>query len=58
MSKQLLSTLEVCEYLSISRSTVYKLIRTGQLNAHYIAKAWKFRQTDLDNYLDRTAVGR
>jgi excisionase family DNA binding protein len=58
MSKQLLSTLEVCEYLSISRATLYKLIKHGQLRSYFIAKAWKFRQDDLDAYLDRVAVGR
>jgi len=58
MSKQLLSTLEVCEYLSISRTTLYKLIKQGQLRSYFIAKAWKFRQDDLDAYLDRVAVGR
>ena len=58
MSKQLLSTLEVCEYLSVSRTTLYKLINQGQLRSYFIAKAWKFRQDDLDAYLDRVAVGR
>jgi len=58
MSKQLLSTLEACEYLSISRTTLYKLIKQGQLRSHFIAKAWKFRQGDLDAYLDRMALGR
>ena len=58
MSKQLLSTLEVCQYLSVSRATLYKLIKRGQLRSYFIAKAWKFRQEDLDAYLDRMAVGR
>jgi excisionase family DNA binding protein len=58
MSKQLLSTLEVCEYLRVSRTTVYKLIKQEQLRSYFIAKAWKFRQDDLDAYLDRMAVGR
>jgi excisionase family DNA binding protein len=58
MSKQLLSTLEVCEYLSVSRTTLYKLIKQEQLRSYFIAKAWKFRQDDLDAYLDRVAVGR
>lgn len=58
MSNRLLSTLEVCEYLSVSRTTLYKLIKQGQLRSHFIAKAWKFRQDDLDAYLDRMAVGR
>jgi excisionase family DNA binding protein len=58
MSKPLLSTLEVCQYLSVSRTTLYKLIKQGQLRSHFIAKAWKFRQDDLDAYLDRMAVGR
>jgi excisionase family DNA binding protein len=58
MSKQLLSTKSACEFLSVSRTTLYKLIHTGQLRAHFFAKAWKFRPADLEAYLDRMAVGR
>jgi excisionase family DNA binding protein len=57
VSKQLLSTLEVCEYLSVSRTTLYKLIKQGQLRSYFIAKAWKFRLVDLEDYLDRMSVG-
>jgi excisionase family DNA binding protein len=58
MTKQLLGTHEVCEYLSISRTTLYKLIKQGQLRSYFIAKAWKFRPDDIDAYLDRMAVAR
>jgi excisionase family DNA binding protein len=56
--KQLLNTKSACEYLSVSRTTLYKLIHTGQLKGHFYAKAWKFRLADLEAYLDRMAVGR
>jgi len=58
MSTQLLNTKSACLYLFVCRTTLYKLVRTGQLKGHFFAKAWKFRQTDLEAYLDRMAVGR
>jgi excisionase family DNA binding protein len=56
--EKLLSSKAACELLSVRRTTLYKIIKQRQLRSHFIARAWKFRQTDLEAYLERMAVGR
>jgi excisionase family DNA binding protein len=52
----LLTTDAACEYLGISRPTLYKLIGK-KLRAHLVAGAWKFKPADLETYLESVAVG-
>jgi excisionase family DNA binding protein len=54
----LLTAKEACAFLRISRVTLYKKIQTGQLRAYLFGRAYKFRQSDLDAYLDRMVIGR
>jgi excisionase family DNA binding protein len=48
----LLTIDETAAYLNIERSTVYRLMRAGELNpSARVGKRWRFRLEDLDAYL-------
>jgi len=44
---------EVLGYLRVTSRTIYRLIKTGDLPAVRIGRQWRFRQSDLDAWLDR-----
>ena len=48
-----LTTEDVLAYLKVTPRTIYRLIRTGELPAVRIGRQWRFRRTDLDEWLDR-----
>jgi excisionase family DNA binding protein len=50
-----LKTEEVLTYLRVTPRTIYRLIRTGELPAVRVGRQWRFRQDDLDAWLDRQA---
>ena len=49
---------EVARLLSISRWTVYALVRRGDLHAVKVGERFRFRASDIDEYLDRDAEGQ
>ena len=54
----ILSLPEACELLRCSRTTIYSLIRDGDIPAFRLAKGgnWKFRRSQLEQWLsDREA---
>ena len=48
-----LTTEEVLGCLKVNPRTIYRLIKSGELPAVRIGRQWRFRQTDLDDWLDR-----
>ena len=48
-----LTTEEVLGYLKVNPRTIYRLIRSGELPAIRIGRQWRFRRSDLDNWLER-----
>lgn len=42
----------LARYLSLSRSTVYKLAQEGALPGHKVGKHWRFRRETVNNWLD------
>lgn len=49
-----LSTQEVAELLHVSRSTIYELIRRGEINSYKIGRKVRFTQDDVDAYIARS----
>lgn len=49
-----LSTQEVANILHISKSTVYELIRRGEINSYRIGRKVRFTQDDVDAYIARS----
>jgi len=48
-----LSTQEVAEILHVSKSTIYDLIRRGEINSYKIGRKVRFTQDDVDRYIAR-----
>lgn len=49
-----LSTEEVAELLHVSRSTIYELIRRGEINSYKVGRKVRFTQDDVDAYIARS----
>lgn len=50
--KALLDVGELAEYLGVSESTVYRMIRSKEIRAYKILGSWKFRIQDIEDYLE------
>lgn len=53
---RLLTVAEVATVMRVSRMTVYRLIRRGQLQAIRVGRNYRVREDDLAAYLDAQAV--
>ncbi|HUO34071.1 MAG TPA: helix-turn-helix domain-containing protein [Candidatus Acidoferrum sp.] len=55
--EKLLTSEQASEILGVSRPTLYKLVNTGRLKAYLVAKAWKFKPSDIEKFLESVRVG-
>ena len=53
-SNKSLSTQEVAEILHVSKSTIYELIRRGEINSYKVGRKVRFTQDDVDAYIARS----
>ena len=53
---RLLTVAEVASLMRVSRMTVYRLIRRGQLKAIRVGRNYRVREDDLNEYLEAQAV--
>jgi excisionase family DNA binding protein len=49
----LLTFKEAMTYLRVSRSTLYRLMWSGQLTGHKVGSTWRFHREDLRACVDR-----
>lgn len=42
---------EVCEYLGVSRDTIFKWIETKEMPAHKMGRLWKFKLDEVDAWI-------
>lgn len=47
MKPVLLTFKEAMEFLRVSRSTIYRLMWSGQLRGHKVGSTWRFYESDL-----------
>jgi excisionase family DNA binding protein len=52
----LLTVNEAAAYLAVSRWTIYKLVRDGDVRALRVGERLRFRVSDLDEYASRGAT--
>jgi len=52
---EMLDLQETAKRLGVSRVTVYRLVRKGQLRAHRVGKAWRVAEEAIAEYLQRTS---
>jgi len=45
---------ELAAYLKIPKSTLYKLVREGQIPSQKVGRHWRFRKETIDRWLDQT----
>jgi excisionase family DNA binding protein len=48
-----LTTQEVLDCLKVTARTIYRLIKAGDLPAIRIGRQWRFRRSDLNEWLNR-----
>ena len=53
MRDEILTVDEVAEFLKVNRMTVYRKIRSGQIEAFKLGRHWRVRREDLDNFIDQ-----
>ena len=46
----LLTVKELCNYLKVNRSTVYRLLKTGELPALRVGSDWRFNVEEIDRW--------
>lgn len=46
-----LSVDEIAAYLGVKRDTIYKWIERKSLPAHKVGRLWKFRRSDIDDWV-------
>jgi excisionase family DNA binding protein len=46
----LLTVKDLCNYLKVNQSTVYRLLKTGQLPAFRIGSDWRFEVEEIDRW--------
>ena len=51
MEDRWLSVTEVCEYLGVSRDTIYKWINTLNMPASRAGRRWKFKKVEVDRWM-------
>ena len=51
-STELLSIEDVAEYLRVSPRWVYSQVRSGALPAMQIARSWRLREDEVDQFLE------
>ena len=42
---------EVCEYLGVSRDTIFKWIDSREMPAHKMGRLWKFKLEEVDEWI-------
>jgi excisionase family DNA binding protein len=56
MEKQLLTIAELQDYLSISRTTVFKLMKTKRIKYAKVGRRVLFRKSDIDDFIQKSIV--
>ena len=52
-SSQIMTVEEVAEFLKLSKITVYKLVKKGQVPGFRVGNSWRFRKEDIVEIISR-----
>jgi len=50
MSGEVLTVADLCEYLRVHRSTIYRLLKARQIPAFRIGSDWRFNREHIDQW--------
>jgi excisionase family DNA binding protein len=42
---------EICNYLSVTKDTIYKWIDQREMPAHRVGRRWMFQKEDVDSWI-------
>ena len=54
--ERLLSLQEVADWLDVSRTTLYEMVRRGRIPGIKIGGAWRFKREEVDKWLTEKAA--
>lgn len=46
-----LSLAEIADYIGVSKDTIRNWIKLRELPAHKVGRLWKFKKTEVDNWI-------
>ena len=49
---------ELAAYLKIPKSTLYKLVREGNIPSQKVGRHWRFRKGAIDHWLEETRANK
>lgn len=52
MSDEILTVVEVANYLKLTERTVYKLAQNGEIPSFKVGKFWRFKKTDIELWIE------
>ena len=52
VDREILTIVQVADYLQVHPDKVYRLVRSGELPASKIGKEWRIQRQDLQHFLD------
>ena len=58
VKRRVLTIPEVSEYLRVSRQTIYRMLRRGDIPAFRIGGDWRFNIEDLEHWIGRESRAR
>jgi excisionase family DNA binding protein len=58
MKRKVLTIPEVSQYLRVSRQTIYRMLRRGNIPAFRIGGDWRFNIEDLGHWIEKESQAR
>jgi excisionase family DNA binding protein len=58
VKRKVLTISEVSEYLRVSRQTIYRMLRRGDIPAFRIGGDWRFNIEDLGHWIEKRSLAR
>jgi len=58
VKRKVLTIPEVSEYLRVSRQTIYRMLRRGDIPAFRIGGDWRFNIEDLGHWIEKESQAR
>lgn len=53
MTDEILTAEDICKYLKIPRSSLYKLAREKNIPAFRVGRHWRFKKSKIDAWLEK-----
>lgn len=53
---EIMTVTEICNYLRIPRSSLYKLAQEGKIPCQKVGRHWRFRREAIDRWLEETPL--